>query len=408
MPRHRHAVRALTGALTTVVVALAAVVGPAAGSASAAVDSWRVPARATVVVPGHGYGHGHGLSQYGAQRAARQGLGYRRIVDFYYPGTRWGRAARKVSVLISADTSEDLVVDARSRLTLRSRGSGQRWRLAQRNARLWRIEPASRGRSAVSYKTRRWHPWRVVPGDAEFSAGGSPIRLRTPAGAVRYRGVLRSASPAGSPTTRDTVNVLPLDNYLRGVLPREVPALWHPHAVRAQAVAARTYAAYERAHPIARHYQICDTSHCQVYGGASAEHPAADDAVRTTARQILTKRGAPAFAQFSASSGGWTSAGGFSYLPARRDPYDAWSGNPYHSWRTSLDDRAIERQWPRLGNLTRIRITRRDGHGDWGGRVERLALTGDAGSGTTVRMSGDTFRLRLGLRSTWFTFRVAR
>ena len=205
MPRHRSAVRALTGALTTVVLALAAVVVPAAGPAQAAADSWRVPARATVTIPGHGYGHGHGLSQYGAQGAARQGLGYRRIVEFYYPGTRWGRAARKVSVLISADTSEDVVVDARSRLTLRSRGSGQRWRLAQRNARLWRIEPASRGRSAVSYKTRRWHPWRVVPGDAEFSAGGSPIRLRTPAGAVQYRGVLRSASPAGSRTTRDTV-----------------------------------------------------------------------------------------------------------------------------------------------------------------------------------------------------------
>ena len=280
MPRHRHAVRALTGALTTVVLALAAVVGPAAGSASAAVDSWRVPTRATVTVPGHGYGHGHGLSQYGAQRAARQGLGYRRIVEFYYPGTRWGRAGGKVSVLISADTSEDVVVDARSRLTLRGRGSG-------------RLEARPAEREAVADRARLPRPQRGVLQDPPLAplargprrrrvlGGRAADPLRTPAGAVRYRGVLRSASPAGSRTTRDTVNVLPLDSYLRGVLPREVPALWHPHAVRAQAVAARTYAAYERAHPIARHYQICDTAHCQVYGGASAEHPAADDAVRT-------------------------------------------------------------------------------------------------------------------------------
>ena len=403
MPPPRHAVRPVTGVLTTAVLALAAVVVPGAGSARAA-DAWRVPERATITVRGHGYGHGHGLSQYGAQRAAGQGLGYRRIVEFYYPGTRWGQAAGKVSVLISADTSTDVVVDARPGLTLHGLATGRSWKLVEPNARRWRIQPASRGRSAVSFKTRRWHDWRVVAGDAQFSAGGRPIRLRTPAGAVEYRGVLRSASPAGSTTRRDTVNVLPLDSYLRGVVPKEVPALWHPHAVRAQTIAARTYAAYERAHPIAGHYQICDTGHCQVYGGFSAEHPAANDAVAATAHRILTRSGDPAFTQFSASSGGWTSSGPFAYLPAQRDPYDEWSGNPYHSWTTRLGDRAIERAWPALGNLTRIAVGRRDGHGDWGGRVGALTLTG---SGRTVAVSGDTFRARLGLRSTWFTFRVS-
>lgn len=88
MPRPRHAVRPVTGVLTTAVLALAAVVVPAAETAHAA-DAWRVPDRATITVRGHGYGHGHGLSQYGAQRAAGRGLGYR-IVEFYYPGTRWG------------------------------------------------------------------------------------------------------------------------------------------------------------------------------------------------------------------------------------------------------------------------------------------------------------------------------
>src|SRR5687768_11020502 len=97
MQHPRHVVRPGTKVLAPVVLVLAlvAVVVPGAGAAHA-VDAWRVPDRATITLPGHGYGHGHGLSQYGAQGAARQGLGYRRIVKFYYPGTRWGQAAGKV------------------------------------------------------------------------------------------------------------------------------------------------------------------------------------------------------------------------------------------------------------------------------------------------------------------------
>ena len=73
---------------------------------------------------------------------------------------------------------------------------------------------------------------------------------------------------------RDTVNVVALDTYVKGVVPQEVPALWPTATVRSQAVAARTYAAHERAAaPAGRHYQLCDTAQCQVYGGLSAEQP---------------------------------------------------------------------------------------------------------------------------------------
>ena len=83
---------------------------------------------------------------------------------------------------------------------------------------------------------------------------------------VAYRGTLRAIKG-------DTVNILPLDDYLKGVVPREVPASWKPAAVQAQAVAARTYAAFGRREPQASHYQICDTTACQVYGGYSDEGP---------------------------------------------------------------------------------------------------------------------------------------
>ncbi|MEJ7796081.1 MAG: SpoIID/LytB domain-containing protein [Nocardioides sp.] len=352
-------------------------------------------AQATVAIEGNGFGHGRGLSQHGAQAAAKQGRTYRQILRFYYPGLSWGSAAGTVSVLLTGDTTSDVVVSARPKLKVRSLGSGKTYALNKRNAKQWRITPAGT-RSTISFLTNRWRALRVVPGDAQFTAGGRPITLHTPAGKVAYRGSLRSASPAGGGTAvRDTVNVVALDDYLQGVVPREVPALWHPQAVRAQAVAARTYAAFERSRPLAGHYQICDTSLCQVYGGQSAEHPASNAAIVATAREVLTKGGEPAFTQFSASNGGWTSAGSFSYLPAQQDPYD----RAYRGWRTSLDTDAIAAAYPALGSFRSIKVVQRDGNGRYGGRVEKLRITG---SRTSIVANGDSFRSIFGLRSTLF------
>ena len=91
------------------------------------------------------------------------------------------------------------------------------------------------------------------------------------------------------------------------------------------------------------------------------------------------------------------------YLPAKRDPYDKWSGNPVHSWSVTIGAGQIERAWPALGNLTKIAVTGRDGNGDWGGRVTSLTLTGSSGK---VTVSGETFRSMLALRSTWLTFKI--
>jgi stage II sporulation protein D len=331
-----HAVRRLLGALVAATLSTATFLVPA--SPAAAADPWPVPDNATISLDGRGNGHGHGLSQYGAEGAARQGLGYRDILGFYYPGTQWGASGGSVQVLITRDTSKDVVVDPRAGLTVHSPGSGRTWKLPAKvrkhgprsdkvRVRRWRIVPGSGHRSQVSYRTGGWHVWKDARGDAQFAAGGRPVELHTPQGVVAYRGALRSASPAGSTTDRDTVNVVSLDSYLRGVVPSEVIAsTWHAAAIRAQAVAARTYAAYERAHaPSSQHYQLCDTAHCQVYGGYSAEYPTSDAAVAATAHEVITSGGEPAFAQFSASNGGWASAGAFDYLPAQEDPYDGWT-----------------------------------------------------------------------------------
>lgn len=382
---------AVPAALAAAVALLAAPPAPSYG------------APADLRLEGHGWGHGHGMSQYGAQGAALAGLSHRQILSFYYPGTKRGKIGGQVRVLISADTSADVVVRARAGLAVRAVGATRKLAVADRRpqARKFKLTAASPTRTKVSWKGRSggWRTLAVLKGDAQFQANG-PITLVTPSGRTAYRGALRSATAVKGTRQRDTVNVVSLESYLRGVVPSEVIASsWDADALRAQAVAARTYAAFERRQPLARHYQICDTSQCQVYTGTTHEYPTTDAAIKATARQVLLHRGKPAFTQFSSSTGGWTADGGKPYLPAQADPYDATPTNPNHTWTTTVSGAAIGRAWPAIGEFSGITVLERNGHGDQGGRVLRVQVTGSAGS-TTV--SGDTFRSVLGLKSDWF------
>jgi stage II sporulation protein D len=384
--------------------ALAASLAGAAPAAAVPVDqTYPMPSTGKVTIAGHGFGHGHGMSQYGAEGAARQGLSWKQIVGFYYPGTTMRSMQGRVRVLISADTSRDVVVSPRSGLRVRDLGAGQTFRLPANGATRWRLDVNGANRTVLAYlRGGSWTRHRVLEGDGFFAAGGKPIRLHYANTSREYRGKLFSARPSAGSTDRDTVNALALDSYIQGVIPHEMPVSWHPAAVRSQAVAARTYAAYERLHPRASHYQLCDTTSCQVYGGFTAEDPRSNDAVRATARTVLADdAGDPAFTQFGSSSGGWTSANQFDYLPAQKDPYDGWAGNPVHDWERVVMVGDLERAFPAVGDLKRIVVTERDGNGQWKGRVRSMRLEGRKGK---VTVSGDTFRYRMGLRSTWFSF----
>ncbi|MGZ4497966.1 MAG: SpoIID/LytB domain-containing protein [Nocardioides sp.] len=397
---HRRAVGVLTTLLLT---SLALLTAPAADGATGAAPSAGAQRReATVTIHGEGYGHGKGLSQYGAQGRAKAGQTTAQILGFYYPGTTLASAGGALRVLLTGDTTSDVVVSPTKGLTATGLGAHRTWTLPTRRegkaVTRWRITPSSTGASAISYRTRSWHVWHTVAGDAQFAAGGRPVSLVTPAGTRAYRGTLRSASATSSGRVRDTVNVLPLDAYLRGVVPREVPALWEPAAVRAQAVAARTYAAYEREHDGHGYYDLCDTSHCQVYGGYAAEDPHSDAAVAATAQQVLTSGGDLAFAQFSASDGGYTVDGGYPYLAAAPDPFDH-----YAAWSVTLTSAQVMRSWPDLGDLVSVSVDETDGNGAGDvpdGRVLSLTVTGTNGSVSGV--PGSSFASYTGLRSTLF------
>lgn len=346
----------------------------------------------SVTLEGRGYGHGRGMSQHGAQGAASErDRTYRQILRFYYPGLAFGTAPGVIRVQISGDTSDDVVIDDRRRLSVRQVATGDSWALRQDGAKRWRLTAAVGGATRVSVLTDRWRSVRTVPGEAELRAARGALALVTPSGVTRYQGALRSTVVDGG---RDTVNVVRLEAYLRGVVPREVPALWHPEAVKAQAVAARTYAAFHRADSQGDPYDLCDTTSCQVYGGLDDRHPASDAAIRATAGEVLLAAGTPAFTEFSSSNGGWTVAGSVPYQVAKQDDWD-----PVNAWRTTLRATTIENAHPAIGDFQRLRVLRRDGNGTWNGRVLRIRIVG---SNATRTLDGDDFRSVFGLRSTWF------
>lgn len=386
--------RRLTTSATAVAVAAVLVVAPTTPAAAEEVSVPRGDGH-TVVIAGHGYGHGHGMSQHGAQGAALDGVDWRRIVEFYYPGTTWGTAGGRIRVRITGDTTSDVVVVKEDGLRVRPLRGGDVLVLPDRATQRWRLWPAD-GRTRVQFQRSggRWRTWRAFDGPGEIWSPGTTT-LVTPSGTTAYRGRLRGVDGL-------TVNVLHLEGYLRGVVPQEMPALWEPDAVRAQAVAARTYAAFERrSHPGVWH--VWDTTASQVYGGADAEHPASDDAIAVTRRQVLLHDGQPAFTQFSSSSGGWTSGSNQAYLVTQRDDWDDWSGNANHDWRVTTRDGALEAKFPAVGELRSIAVDRGGRTYDRGGRAVRVTLKGTRGTRT---FSGDDVRWQLGLRSTWFRFRL--
>ena len=157
----------------------------------------------------------------------------------------------------------------------------------------------------------------VVPGDGvDRETGGGALRV--PAGSVppdpetglsaagRYRGrLLLFLNDRG---TLNLVNELPLEQYLRGVVPKELGPALYPRleALKAQAVAARTYALRHRGEFAAEGYDLCALPRCQVYGGVGVEHPLSDRAVAETEGQVLLLGDEPVEALYSATCGGHT------------------------------------------------------------------------------------------------------
>jgi stage II sporulation protein D len=198
------------------------------------------------------------------------------------------------------------------------------------------------------------------------------------------------------------VNKLPLDRYLRGVVPWEMPDDWHPEALRAQSVVARSYA-LATLKPGTRFDLYADTR-SQVYGGIAAEAVSTNLAIGSTAGRVLMWNGRVATTFYHSTSGGktaavaevWPRAKSVPYLVSVPDPHDNLS--KHHRWGPFRLTPAQVGKKLGLGPVRDLIPTRGPS-----GRVSAMKLK--LRSGTRTMLSQD-FRRALDLRSTWFTVRV--
>lgn len=412
MPSGRFRGLCALGAASAVVVAGLVTAAPASA------ETLPVPLSGAVQLAGHGYGHGHGMSQWGAYGAATSGLTHQQILAFYYPGTTLAQATSSaLRIRISGVPTSGLTVLMRPGLQFTSGSTTTTLGATDGGDPVlrWRLVPSSEGGLALQWLVGS--TWKTAGSYSNVS--GTPSFVNPTSGGVRVArtdGVFREfpdrAQAVRSGSTVVTINATTMEKYLRGVVPNEMPASWLPAALRSQAVAARTYATYEKEHPASSSYDVCDTTSCQVYDGwadynssgtllTSHTHPNADSAITATSGLLVTYGGAAAFTQFSAANGGWMSAGSVPYLVAKADPYDGVVPNNANSWTVSTTSlrTTLQNARPAVGTLRSIIVTR-DGHGEWGGRIRGVTLVGSAGSAT---MPWDSLRSVLGLKSEWFT-----
>lgn len=370
-------------------------------------------------VKGRGWGHGIGMGQYGAYGyATRYSWDYRQILGHFYGGTTIGnRANSEMTVrLVAHDNSYTSLYLQEGQMVITTlagdpidAGAGQAIRfrrIAPDTFAVWDA-PTCAGpwtqRDGVEIKTSTIKVNPSIPNGTNAQSlavcsGTSTMRW--------YRGEIRAvADPQG---IQRTVNALPLESYLRGVVPRESPASWGNvaggiNALKSQAVAARTYAVAENRYAYAR---TCDTDACQVYSGryfrqngsdSSMEYANTDRAIAETAGEILVRGSSPVYAMYSSSTGGHTvfsSSAGFPPVPDLGDVV-----SPRHTWTTKVTKAALEAKYGR-GELQSVEITQRNGLGEDGGRVLNVRLTFANG---VVNRTGNEFRRDFNLFSDWFT-----
>jgi stage II sporulation protein D len=352
--------------------------GAAGTTTSASATTTTLAAKTAIVLNGHGWGHGLGMSQWGAYGFAKRGWTYDRILAHYYRGTTLGTTqVKSVRVLLG---------DGKGKVALSATTA---WRVVDEEGTKHQLEP---GKIVLTPKLE------LDTGDGETLSLGEKATFNANPVSVNgkpYRGAVRVS------VVNDklrVVNVVGLEAYLKGVVPSEMPSAWHPEALKAQAVAARTYAIASLKK--GADYDLYSDVRSQVYGGLVAESPTASAALDATAGKVVLYDGKVITAYFFSTSGGRTVSAGevtgrpVPYLVSVADPYD--TASPYHDWGPVLLDGAkVAKQLKTGGALTDLLTTLGPS-----GRVKEATAVTAIGEST---FSGTELRKLLELRSTWFT-----
>ncbi|HEY3315615.1 MAG TPA: SpoIID/LytB domain-containing protein [Bacillota bacterium] len=246
-------------------------------------------------------------------------------------------------------------------------------------------------------------PVPQIPPGSPAGTAPQPVAFMRLDDGPSYRGEFRISLSAKGLTA---VDQLPLEDYLRGVVPREMPASWAPEALKAQAVAARSYALYQMSSGGSsdQAFDLLATVDSQVFGGIDGEDPRTDAAVQATAGQVITYNGWVADALFHASSGGHTENAEIVFsaaTPYLRGVPDFDQSYQYYDWTAEIPLGDLEKK-VNEGGYAKGRLYAAAPAGTRGvsGRYTSVRLTGSFG---TAEMKANDFRRILNLRSTLYT-----
>ena len=390
------------------------------------------------VVQGRGYGHGVGMSQWGAWQAAREGRTFDDILSFYYPGS--ALATAPADTVIKVRISKDLTSgqDYYYRVYLKPMVTGGTLVMSKAGA-ADVVVPLSVGQVVeaqyvlegglghVQVAGQGIFDYMQVRPESTTGRVAVSMQVTSTSTAIAYReywGFMR-IDPMSQSALYATNWVL-LDDYARGVAeikPEWAMSNWPTYyaieAVKAQAVAARTYAYAEF---VGSGYLNDDTRDI-CYKGYAQEvvNPGAAGAAASTNGQILKYAGVLRKTYFSSHSGGYTTATAWSDSPpswvvSKADPWSLVTPPaglttvaPGYTWTVTISPSALRvkliegttKYIPDIGTITRVEVISRD-TADSDSHAKRLRITGTLAQ---AEMSARDFRTALGLRSTllWVT-----
>jgi stage II sporulation protein D len=359
--------------LLALLAALASLVAVLPASAGAAVN-W--------VVHGRGFGHGVGLSAYGAYGYAKQGKSYQFILAHYYKGTTLGTLAKPRNVRVLLDSSSGDVGFSGATSACGRALQPQLSYAAHRLGNTVRLlGPSGRRLAQCGAKLR--------------AAGNGRIAI---AGLGSYRGALETVPSNGA---LNVVNALPVDQYVKGVIPNESPPSWPTAELRAQAIISRSFAL--TASVGGDGFDLYADTRSQVYKGLESEYKSTNEAVEATRGKVVMYQGEIAETLFSACSGGHTESiryvfgAAIPYLVGVPDPYDGEC--PLHTWTLKFSGPEISSKLSAYlnGKLMKVVVTKH-------GLTPRIIEAKLYGSGGVTTVSGEQLEVALGGYSTWMTF----
>jgi stage II sporulation protein D len=377
--RRRRSRLALAGAL--VLFALLVAAAPAAARSS----------QYAFTITGHGWGHGVGMSQWGAYGYAKHGWEYKAILKHYYTGIGFKTVADSVVRVNLRSGLSAVKLTCANDYTVQGSGAA---------ATIPGGTTATVTYSSLGYKVAAGSVRKTFTGAPTFTPASGALKLITKTDLGddgTYRGKIRVVH---SGNTLMMINDVPLESYLRGVVPHEVPYSWPMEALKTQACAARAFALGSR-QPSKSWDVYCDVRD-QAYMGIGIEKSRTSTAVKETAGVCPTYNDKPIVAVYFSCSGGQTEdvknvwGGTYSYLKGVDDPYDTYG--TLHDWgplrRTPSQ---VGGPLGAAGSLRAVYTLKR-------GASPRIVKAAIIGSKGTKYIDGGSLRVKLGLNSAWVVF----